>query len=187
MDTLSHGLWAAAAYKGINLKAKKKLNIWWAAFWGVFPDFFSFVPLFFWIFWSRLIEGNNVMQGPEFAEPAVHDSLFIMKLTNALYNLSHSLFVFFIIIIAIIAIRKFIQKKSYIIPWVMGGWLIHILIDIPTHSYKFYPTPFLWPISGYKFDGYAWGNATFMVVNYSLLFLVYFIFFLLKKKFKKSV
>ncbi|MBI2662668.1 hypothetical protein HYX11_04380 [Candidatus Woesearchaeota archaeon] len=25
----------------------------------------------------------------------------------------------------------------------MLAWLGHIIIDIPTHSYKFYPTPFL--------------------------------------------
>lgn len=187
MDTLSHGLWTAAAYKVINKKAKKKLNVWWASFWGVFPDFFAFTTLFFWIFWNALIEGNNVMRGPEFSEPAVHDGLFIMKLTNALYNLSHSLFVFLIVILVVIAIRKYIQHKKEVVPWVMGGWLLHILIDIPTHSYKFYPTPFLWPISGFKFNGYSWGNATFEIVNYSLLFLVYLTFFLLRKKTKKNI
>jgi hypothetical protein len=29
----------------------------------------------------------------------------------------------------------------------MRGWLLHILIDIPTHSFRYYETRFPWPIS----------------------------------------
>ena len=46
MDIISHALWSAALFKSINLKLKKKkekFNLWWAAFWGMFPDIFAFV------------------------------------------------------------------------------------------------------------------------------------------------
>jgi len=55
MDIFSHGLWAIVAYKGTNdfvlkPKSKKSLKVWLAAFWGIFPDLFSFAIPFVWIF-----------------------------------------------------------------------------------------------------------------------------------------
>jgi len=73
------------------------------------------------------------------------------------------------------------------VPWEVGGWLVHILIDIPSHSYKFYPTPFLWPFSEWKFDGWSWGAPIFMIINYSLIIGVYVLFYFVNKKRKKYV
>lgn len=56
MDIFSHGLWAGAAYKAVNKKAKKPLNVWLAGFWGVFPDLFAFTIGFAWIFGSLIFE-----------------------------------------------------------------------------------------------------------------------------------
>ena len=39
------------------------------------------------------------------------------------------------------------------------AWLVHILIDIPTHSKKQWAPQFLWPLSDHSFDGYSWGEA----------------------------
>ena len=33
----------------------------------------------------------------------------------------------------------------------------------------FLPTPFLWPISDWKFPGISWAEPWFMVVNYTLM------------------
>jgi hypothetical protein len=38
----------------------------------------------------------------------------------------------------------------------MLGWLLHIAIDIPTHSFRYYATRFLWPVSDFRIDGIAW-------------------------------
>lgn len=62
----------------------------------------------------------------------------------------------------------------------MLAWGVHILVDIPTHSYRFYPTPFLWPLSGWKFNGFSWGTPWFIVVNYGALLLT--IWWLRQKK-----
>jgi membrane-bound metal-dependent hydrolase YbcI (DUF457 family) len=33
------------------------------------------------------------------------------------------------------------------------GWLSHVLIDIFTHSFRYYATRFLWPLSDIRFNG----------------------------------
>ncbi len=181
MDIFSHGLWAAAAYKGANdfalkPKSKKPLRIWLAAFWGVFPDIFSFTVPFIWIF-GGLVLGKlkfSDLPGPKTLEPLVSPKLNgVLEFSKSLYNISHS----FIIFAAVFGILYLIFRRPI---WEMGGWFIHILIDIPSHSYQFFPTPFLWPVSGFKFDGFSWSNKWFMIINYSLLVLVWG-FFLFKK------
>jgi hypothetical protein len=55
------------------------------------------------------------------------------------------------------------------------GWVFHILIDIPTHTLRFFPTPFLWPISSYCASGISWANRWFLLANYSALAIVSFL------------
>ncbi|MFA4890116.1 MAG: metal-dependent hydrolase [Candidatus Paceibacterota bacterium] len=170
MDIFSHGLWAGAAYKAANKKIKNQLNVYSAVFWGMFPDLFSFSIPFVWLAYN-LISGNmnfSDFPRPEHSEPMPPDTLPIFRLTSVLYSVSHSVAVFF----AIFALIYLIKRKFV---WEMGGWLIHILIDIPTHSYKFYPTPFLWPFSEWKFDGFSWGQPWFIILNYSAIILIYWL------------
>jgi len=177
MDIFAHGLWAGATYKAINLKKIKPLEVWRAVGWGIAPDIFAFSPAFIWLVWS-LAAGNLSLADwpqPEKIEPLGHENWPIFQLASALYNISHSLAIF---LLAAGLVAFFVKK----IPWEMGGWLLHILIDIPTHSYKFYPTPFLWPFSEWKFDGWSWGNFAFMIVNYSLLAIIYLWIWIKKRK-----
>ncbi|SRR3989339_385847 len=178
MDVFSHGLWAAALAKIINFKKKKPIKVWLTAFWGVFPDVFAFTPLFAWIAF-RAISGNfNVADfNPAEMEPASPDTLLIFKLTNLLYNLTHSLLVFAIIFLIMFLIFRRAR-------WSTLGWLFHIIIDIPTHSYKFFPTPFLWPFSDWKFDGIVWANPWFLFFNYSLLGIIWLAIWRGRKKLK---
>jgi hypothetical protein len=54
------------------------------------------------------------------------------------------------------------------------GWALHILIDIPSHTIGFYPTPFLFPISEYRFPyGVSWANTWYMIINYTALAFVW--------------
>ncbi|MDO8664161.1 MAG: hypothetical protein Q7K44_01235 [Candidatus Liptonbacteria bacterium] len=214
MDILSHGLWAGAATKSINLKRRKSLNVWLTAFWGVFPDLFAFTIPFIWLFFN-LLSGNinfSDIHRPTGAEPE-NKLLFgngnteqtqssIAYLTSSLYNISHSLFIFLLIFGLVILIRKLLTfgsesankaeilfaasepnekisrfalffKKENVVPWEMGGWLLHILLDIPTHSYAFYPTPVFWPLGGWKFSGYPWAHPWFIAANYSAIAVAY--------------
>ena len=184
MDVFAHGLWAGAAAKAANKnsaiagKIKKPLKVWSAVIWGVFPDIFAFVLPFAWLFWNLVFGDLNFSDfpRPENMEPAMHDTLPILNIASGLYNTSHSLFVF----VLVFALVWIVLRRPI---WEMSGWLLHILIDIPTHSYRFYPTPFLWPFSEWKFDGFSWGTPWFLILNYSAIILVYWI--LRRKKNKK--
>jgi hypothetical protein len=190
MDILSHGLWAAAAAKGTKLSAPKirKINPWFAAFWGMFPDLFAFCISFVWIL-VKVVSGQfdrSIVPNPENLEPAATSQLWPMRLSLYLYNYSHSVVIFFSVLCFIVVLRYLIQKRPLlqILPFEMFGWLLHILCDIPTHSYKFYPTPIFWPLWGWKFNGFSWGVWWFMLLNYSLLALA---FVVIKIKTKKKV
>jgi len=171
MDILSHAFWTAVAAKTANsklriIKDKKALKLKVAIFYGVIPDFFAFAPLFFSIVMGLLfgigqIHLHNLPRPSEF-EPSSPDTLAIFKITRTLYDVSHSIFVF----AAVFLIIWLIFKKPKL---EMLGWLFHILIDIPTHSYAFYPTPALWPFWNWRFNGLAWRGLTFLIINYSLM------------------
>ena len=176
MDVFSHGLWSAAIYKGANIKTKRSMKVWLAIIFGVFPDVFSFTPLFIRLFWGLVFSGLSFSDfpRPDATEPAKPDTLFIFKATSFLYSFSHSLIAF----VVIFGIISLIFRRPI---WEMFAWLFHILIDIPTHNYSFYPTPFLWPLSDFKFNGFLWSAPWVLILNYSSLIII-FILLRLKKK-----
>lgn len=176
MDSIAHGLWSWIAAKFANIHLKKKLNVWMAVAFGVMPDVASFAPLFVFLI-IGLITGSAGLAGfPHVAsvEPAAGNTLLIHNVTSFLYNFTHSFFVF----LAVFFLVWLIFKKPV---YEMLFWLVHILIDIPTHSYKFYPTPFLWPLSSWKFDGLSWATPWFMIVNYLAIISAYL---MLRRKLK---
>jgi len=200
MDTLSHGLWAAAAAKGINLKSEKKIKSVWMGLWGVFPDISSFAPVMIWMLWQIFYNGVDFgdIPRPETMPPEVVKTFFIFRLTRSLYCVSHSLVIFLAVFLLIWLIRwyKFKHKQKsevnnltntkrykflYTSYLEMTGWFLHIIADIPTHSKAFYPTKFLWPLSDWCFDGVSWANMKFIITNYTLLIIA----FILLKVFKK--
>ena len=95
-----------------------------------------------------------------------------------LYNLTHSLITFIVAALLIFIITK----KFYL--WLLA-WPLHTTVDIFSHGIDFFPTPFLWPLSNYKFNGYSWGHPKFLLVNYALIIIVYLYIFLIYKRRKK--
>jgi hypothetical protein len=52
-------------------------------------------------------------------------------------------------------------------------------MDIPTHTSDFFPTHFLYPLSNVHVNGMSWGSPWFMLLNYSVLLIIYgFLIFL---------
>jgi len=136
----------------------------------VFPDLFAFTIPFIWLFGNLIFGGMSFadLPRPGEIEPAPQDTLPIFRLTSTLYNISHSAIIFLIVFgVVFLILRRPL--------WELGGWFIHILLDIPTHSYQFYPTPFLWPLSGWKFDGFSWGTPWFLILNYSAIIIAYWL------------
>ena len=182
MDILSHGLWGAAASKLISNKKEKdggghKINFRWGFFWGIFPDLFAFIIPVLWFFGSMIFGdvGFRDWPKPNHGEPPqMNGSWLFNVLAPSLYNVSHSLVIFAIVFIIFWLIFKHPHFE-------LVGWLLHILADIPTHSYAFYPTPVFWPISDLKFSGFSWSHWWFVIPNYFVLGIVYFLLFRKKK------
>jgi len=88
-----------------------------------------------------------------------------------LYNATHSLIVFALIF----SLVWLFNRKPL---WIMLAWALHILIDIPTHDITLFPTPFLWPLSQFRFDGISWHKPIVMILDVSLLFIFYLYWFI---------
>ncbi len=165
MDVLAHTLWANALF---HLKyAKERRQRYIAAAFGVVPDLIGFVPLTIYVLYNRLT-----------LSPGTYQTYTSWTFTYAehAYNYTHSFVIFLVAVLIVMAIRK---GKLY---WPMLGWGLHILIDIFTHP-DFYQTPFLFPLSGFKFyGGISWAHPVFMAINYGLLILVYIIIFWYRSK-----
>jgi len=172
MDIFAHALWATAGAREANLAAEKKNNksrisLGWIAFFGIFPDLFAFTIPFMYRFYNVLVSGNNIssfFERPPVIESGVEGSF---SLALNLYQYSHSLVIWALVFMIV----WFVYKRPR---YELLGWALHILIDIPSHVIAFFPTPFLFPFSDYRFPyGIEWSNMYFMIINYSLLLIVW--------------
>jgi hypothetical protein len=162
MDVISHGLWGGGAFG-----RKNKKYFLYAFLIGMAPDAFSFGILMVANIFG-IIPRSDWHAGPPPMESVPH---FI----SPLYNFTHSLVIFS----AVFCILLIISKKPF---WPLAAWGLHILVDIPSHSFKFFPTPFLWPISNFKINGIGWGNPIIFIPNVILLAILYSYLLYKKKK-----
>lgn len=163
MDTFSHGLWGGLAF---GRKNKKAFGLAFA--FGVLPDLLSFGIYFVAVFLKLNPAPSWQMEPPQ-------DS-FIPQYVHTLYDITHS-----VIIFALIFILLWLIFRRPIYEFL--AWGFHILLDIPTHSYEFFPTPFLWPISSFEVNGIPWSHAIIMIPNFVLLaiFLSWFVISKMRK------
>jgi membrane-bound metal-dependent hydrolase YbcI (DUF457 family) len=166
MDIISHGL-----YGGVAFGRKSKISYWKAFFFGVMPDLFSF-GLFFVANILTLSSGPDFASGPP--DPAT-----IPQYVHMLYDVTHSLVVATVVILCV----WFVFKKHII---ELLAWPLHILVDIPTHSSAFFPTPFLWPISDFNIDGTSWGVSYIFIPNVILLVCLYGYWYIKNRRSKAS-
>ncbi|MCX6763594.1 MAG: hypothetical protein NTZ97_02580 [Candidatus Moranbacteria bacterium] len=153
MDIFSHSLYGGAAFG-----RKSRKSFWTAFFIGMSPDLLSFG-----VFWTTGILGlHNI---PVFRGGHPDPAMFPAYL-QILYNITHSLIIF----LAIFLIIWLIRKKPF---WELGAWGLHILVDIPTHSYQFFPTPFLWPVSNFKVHSISWSDPRIFIPNIIIIILIY--------------
>lgn len=158
MDIFSHFLWTF----GIFFRQPKA---WLLGIIGVLPDLLSFGPHFIY---------SLATVGFRFGKPDIQS---IPNYIFSMYNITHSFVIFLIVFVVFYFFLR--QHIIYLLPWI-----IHILIDIPTHSKAFFPTPFMWPLSNFMIDGISWGTPWFMITNYSLIVL-FFGFRILQKYYLK--
>ena len=158
MDFISHTLWGGAAFG-----RKSKRAFLWAAAFSVLPDLLSEGLMFLLVILG--LSGMPTLNGrhPDITEFPLYAQNF--------YNATHSLIIFVLLFLSL----WFILKKFFL-PFL--AWGLHILIDIPTHSFALFPTPFLWPFSDFKLNGIGWHNPIILIPNILLLILVYTLWFL---------
>ena len=159
MDVISHAIWGRhLSHRHINWKI--------AAAMGVLPDLFAFVP-------SGIISFSSGEGRPRVDENTVTSD--IPAIGWELYKVSHSLvwtFVLFLLIWGGLELRlrrsggkllpegKWLQtemKPRTAATFLVLPWAAHILLDIPSHTLRFFPTPFLMPFSDFMVDGIRWG------------------------------
>jgi hypothetical protein len=159
MEIVAHGLWTAAAAITASRTAKVRVPVGWAMWWGAFPDVLAFGPPIAVGLWMRLT-------GP----PPAADGHLLPHLHFGvpLYPAAHSVLTF---AVAFTLASLLARRPIYS----MLGWLLHILIDIPTHSYSYYATRFLWPLSEFRIDGVAWWTRWFWAATYLALAAVYYL------------
>ncbi len=156
MEIVAHALWTAAAALTAARTADIRVPVRAAVWWGVFPDVLAFGPPVAVGLWMRF-SGAPAESGH--ALPHIHIGV-------PLYPAAHSVLVFAAVFALVwIAARRPVYS--------LLGWLLHILIDIPTHSYSYYATRFLWPVSDFRIDGMAWWTPWFWVATYAALAAVY--------------
>ena len=153
MDILSHGLWGAIAFGRNN-----RHSFWLAFVIGLAPDLLSFGILY-----GAVALG--MADKPDFSHGTPPEST-IPLYVHHLYNVTHSLIVFLLVF--------FLVWRLRVRPlWELGAWGLHVLVDVPTHSHAFFPTPIFWPLLNWKFDGWQWMTPGILVPNFLLLALFY--------------
>ncbi len=165
MDTLAHGLYGGAAFA-----KKSKRSFWLAFFFGVFPDLAAFGLHFPVVFYNRFILNDPAYVRIE--PPAAH---MIPDYVYGIYNFSHSLVIF----VLVFAIVWYIRKRPM---YELSAWGLHILMDIPSHTHAFFPTPFLYPLSAFSVNGISWGTPWFFYSYWGILIGIYGYVFLSRRR-----
>lgn len=159
MEVIAHSLWASAAAISAQRWTRVRVPVAWTVWWGTFPDVLAFGPSIALGLWLRLMRTPGLESADGHILPHVHIGL-------PLYPAAHSLIVFLVVFAATTVVaRRFV--------FAMFGWLLHIVIDVPTHSMRYYATRFLWPVSDYRIDGIAWWTPWFWAATYGALAVVF--------------
>jgi len=154
MDIISHALINNLVYQDLPSGPK-----WWAIAFGVLPDMISFSSVYHVEFMKKVLFFKKI---PHSYIPA---RVFLV------YKFTHSLLTWSVVL----GIFLLLGWKHMAIAWT--GWLLHIFIDIFTHSSKSFPTKILWPLSNWHYSGFTWSTKRFLIIQCTLLIIAYIIFY----------
>lgn len=166
MDTLSHGLWG-----GILFGRSGKKAFWLSFAFGSLPDVLVFGPTFAMLFFAFITGGET-------SRPDPPDIASMPRYITAGYDITHSLIVFAIAFAAIWLLRR---KPLY----EMLAWPAHIVLDVPTHTTEFFPTPYLWPLAHPEVNGISWSHPLIFIPNVILLAVLYCWFYVVRPRLRK--
>ena len=163
MDILAHTLWAAmgaqAARRSYSLTPR---TVGLTAGLAAMPDLGHMLPVVGWAVFgdgsaTKLWAYAVALPGQEPAMPSM-----VAMLSHHLHCTLHSA-----IVAGVVTLLLWAVLRALWIP--LLGWWSHILIDIFTHSFDYYPAPIFYPITQRGFDGIAGNSPWFIALNYLAL------------------
>lgn len=154
MDILSHVLWTNLIFKNLPIEQRSL-----AVAFGVVPDVVSF---------GKVLGKDFVIKTMHYKNPPLKR---FPPIVFKLYKYTHS----FVIWVLFFFLLKLLSLDYLALAFC--GWGLHILLDVFTHTSRFFPTPILFPFSDFHFSGIAWSNKWFMLFNYSVLLFLYLTFY----------
>ena len=166
MDIVAHGVWVGLG--AVWMHRNRRLDRRTAALavgMAVAPDLVQLLPLGYLALVTS--DGWSVMQAYANALPGYEPSMppALTLLTHHLHCVMHSA-----LVAGVVTAACWVWLRRFWLP--LLGWWTHILIDVFTHSADFYPSPVLYPVTYWGFDGIAWNTPWFMVVNYLVMLAV---------------
>lgn len=162
MDIVSHGL-----YGGVAFGRRSRASYWTAFLIGILPDLLSFGIL-------TVLTALRLVSGPDWGD-GVPNPAAVPMFVHRLYDVTHSL----VVAALVIAFVWYVAGKRMV---ELFAWPLHILVDIPTHSSRFFPTPFLWPLSDFHVDGVSWGTPWVYYTNVAVLVVLYLHYYVTKRR-----
>lgn len=163
MDVLAHGLWAGigCAFAARRVPLSRATVAWTVAL-AVLPDVVHALPVLAWVAFGS--GRADALWAYLMAQPGQLPALppAVLALAQHLHCIGHSAVVAAAVTLAVRLLRGSIWIPLY-------GWWSHILIDVPTHSAQYFPSPVLYPFTMRGFDGIAWTEPWFLALNYLAL------------------
>jgi hypothetical protein len=180
MDILAHALWAGAGAEALRRKTHvTKKSIYGIVLLAALPDVLQLVPILGWV---AIVDGSiGLVYAYVFSTPGTEPHLppTVQGLTYHLHCIAHSA-----IVAGAVTLLAWLLRPQLLIP--LLGWWSHIILDVFTHSKDYYPAPILYPITYAGFDGIAWNEPIFLLLNYLSLALIYVLLLFSRRKIKAT-
>ena len=156
-----------------------KKSIYGIVLLAALPDILQLVPILGWV----AIGDGSIGSVYEyvFSTPGTEPHLppLVQALTHHLHCIAHSA-----IVAGAVTLLAWLLRPQLLIP--LLGWWSHIILDVFTHSRDYYPSPILYPITYAGFDGIAWNEPIFLLLNYLALALIYLLLMFSRRKIKAT-
>ena len=167
MDIVSHALWAGAAAEVIRRTRGSSAGAFATTVaLGAAPDIGHLIPVLGWSLTQS--EPAAVLHQYIAATPGTEPPMpwLVRELSHHLHCLFHSIVVLSLLTLLVSRIRPGWT-------WILAGWWLHVVLDIPTHSSEYYGVPILYPFSEWSFDGVAWTTPWVLATNAAALAATY--------------
>ncbi len=153
MDDFSHLAWSFLVFHWTG-------QVLLAMLFGVLPDLIAFVPMFFY-------QIGHPRKEKDFLKAYKTIPKGLRDYAEGAYKVTHNIFALLAMVLLGILLGW----------WWALAWILHVLMDIPTHSKEFYPTPIFWPLSDWSIDGIPWSDKRVMIPNVILLLAGFALYF----------